>query len=161
MAILHGSVTTRKDSEEDVVYSEDPDVVVPDELRGCGWVPVDLCQTKPGADVVRHGGVGAAKKTAARDLWQRFGEARMNHFLAEAAVTRVNKERQADKIKKWIDTLAMQNPMALDLLGRRIDLVTMGLDPAAGHKFARAALGYPEPAPKEVADEGEGSKSGG
>lgn len=163
MGILKGGSTLRL-TEEDLVYSEDPDVTVPPELAGCGWVPREQCQVRPGADELRTRALTDAEKTAARDRYGRAGEATMNLFTAQRGVIRVGKadvKKAPDKVAGYVAALAQQDPTALDLLARRIDAVTMGRDPADGYALARGLLGYPPFVAQEVRpDEGSEPKSG-
>lgn len=164
MGTLKGGATLRL-TEEDVVYSEDPDVTVPPHLAGCGWVPQGECQDRVGADVLRIRAMTDAEKTRARDLWARSGEASMNAFTVKCIVIRVNRwdvKKHPEKVAAWIAAATQQQPIMTDLLARRGDAITMGTDPAAGYPFARRTLGYPEPEAKEVGpDEGGESKSDG
>ncbi len=160
MSVLQGA-TTVKASEEDVVWSEDPDVVVPAELQGCGWIPADACKDRPGADTLRIRGLTAAERSRSRDVWARQGEASMNHFVARAGTVRWNKEKKAEKVAARVDELAQREAVALDLLAHRILLITRGVDPADGYAFCRQSLGYEEPPKSTPAEGGEEAADAG
>lgn len=164
MSVLRGGPTLR-DTEEDLVFSEDADVEVPAHLAGCGWVPAGECKASAGADVVRVRAATSSEKTASRDRWSRGGEASKNAFLVSRCLLRHNRataKKSPDALGAFVAALEQQNPVALDLLARRIEDLTMGVDPAEGYAFARRVLGYPErdDAGEVGPDEGSGPKSG-
>ena len=76
------------------------------------------------------------------------------------AVKRVGKRKKSSEVAEWVEAMAQQAPVALDLLGRYILALTRGVDPATEYWAARQALGYEAPDPEGVADAG-GPKSAG
>lgn len=163
MGFLTGGATIAT-SKREFAYSEDPDVVVPPELVKCGWIPLESVTARSGADTVRLRALGPKEWTKIRDVAKKEGDATAGHVAAHWCVERAGKHTKSSEIVAWVDRLAVQNEVALDLLGRTIVALTRGTDPASIYAEARTALGYeaPEPSetPAEVADAG-GPKSDG
>lgn len=154
MAILTGSEET-KYSEEELVYTEDPDVN-PGKLARSGWVPRAEVQCKTGADVVVAKTVPAAIRNRYRDIYGRIGRATANHFLAKMGVVSVNGKKGGKK-DKWLDGLAQRNASCLDLLANRINQASMGQSMEAYYQEARELLGEPD---EEEVDDDAATKSG-
>ena len=94
-----------------------------------------------------------------RDVYVREGEAASNLYACTVGTLRVAKRKKTAEVVAWVELLAQQDPVALDLLGRYILSLTRGVDPAVeDYPIARRVLGYETP--EEVADAGGGSKSG-
>lgn len=151
MAILKGEITIIA-SEEDVVYSEDSDVTPQANRLGCGWIPVDEAQVRAGADVVRIKALTPGERGKYRGILGQLGSGEANRFAAHRGTLKVNRKGGA-AVTKWVDALAQQNAMALDLLGDRINQLSMGQPMEALYAKARAYLGV------EVVDEDAASKS--
>lgn len=152
MAVLKGE-TRIVDTEEDVVYSEDPDVT-PDANRiGCGWIPASEAQVRAGADTVRIKALSPGERGKYRGVLVQLGAGEANRFAALRGVLKVNK-KSGTAAAKWVDALAQQNAMALDLLGDRINQLSMGQPMEAIYDKARSYLGVPE-----VVDDDAASKS--
>ncbi len=147
MSILRGAPKT-KQSEIDLVYTEDPDVTAPVHLRGCGWVPVAECTTQAGADVVTVRPLTADERTRHRDIGSspRGGIASRHRYALQAGIVRVGKRRKTTEIAEWQDALAREDWRAHDLLGLAIEQMTAGLDIAGVYPDARRLLGAEEPA---------------
>lgn len=159
MAILEGDVTIIE-SEEDVVYSEDPGVSVPDKLKGCGWVSASEATVMPGkkgGDVVTERALGPAERSKYRNIAQSEGQASAFHFVALTAVIKVGKIRKPSEVRKWVNAVAQRAPMALDLLALRVLARTNGSDPTELYPFCRSKLGY-ETEPTPVEDDAEPGK---
>lgn len=154
MAVLKGEVTIIA-SEEDVVYSEDPDVTPDEKRRGCGWISVSDAQVRGGADVVRIRALTPGERGKFRGIYGTDGRGEGNRFAALRAVLSVNKKKGA-AAQKWVDALAQQNALALDLLGARINQLSMGRPMEIVYADARQLLGYPE---LEEVDDDAASKS--
>lgn len=159
MGILTGGAT-RITSIRELVYSEDPDVTVPPALASCGWVPAEACVVRPGADKVTVRALDPGEATRMRDVHARSGEAASYRFAVSSAVKGVGKRRKQGEIDEWVDALAQQDPVCLDLLGRTIWCITRGIDPATlEYAVARQILGYEAPEAEGVADAGGDPKS--
>lgn len=157
MGVLTGGATLSTSTRE-VVYTSDPDVVVPPELECCGWVPAEQATARAGADIVTIRALTPRERTRMRDVYVRQGEASSYHETCTTAVVSVGKIKLAKDVARWVDRLAQQSPAALDLLARYILALTRGADPSEEYALARSVLGY-EPR-VEVADAGEEPKSG-
>lgn len=150
--------------EEDLVWSEDPKVDVPAHLKGCGWVPLEECTDKPGAEVLRVRRIRPGERTTGRDLWARKGEAAMHVYTARCMVIAVNRNKAPAKIAAHLDHLELSDVIKIDLLAKRGFLRARGVDPSEGYAVCREALGYPplEPVEEEGAEAegGEGAEEG-
>lgn len=153
MGVLTGGATLAT-SERELVFTEDSDVAVPAELVCCGWVAAERATVRVGADVVTARALSPRERTKLRDVFVRQGEAASYHEACVLGVVRVGKRRSAKDVGEWVDLLAQQSPVALDLLGRAILALTRGADPSEEYALARRVLGY-----EGVADAGEESKS--
>lgn len=153
MAILKGEITIIE-SEEDVVYSEDPDVTPAANRLGCGWILASDAQVNKGADVVKIKALTPANRGKYRGVLAQMGSGEANRFAAHRGVLKINGKGGA-AVTKWVDALAQQNAMALDLLGDRINQLAMGQPMEALYAKARSCLGV------EVVDEDAASKSAG
>lgn len=149
MAILKGEITIIA-SEEDVVYSEDPDVTPEAHRRGCGWIPVAEASVGVGADVVRIRALTPGERSKFRGVCQVETPASGNHWAALRGVVRVGKWK-GEKAAEWVNALAQQDWLALDLLANRVNWLSMGRSMESLYVEARATLQYQ--APKEVDDE--------
>ena len=163
MGILTGGAT-RITSIRELVYSEDPDVTVPPALAKCGWVPAEACVVRPGADKVTVRALDPGEATRMRDVHARSGEASSYRFAVSTALKSVGKRRKQAEIDEWVDALAQQESVCLDLLGRAVSSITRGIDPATvEYVVARKVLEYedPEAEAEGVADAGGDPKSVG
>lgn len=157
MGVLTGGATIAT-SKRELAYTEDPDVVAPPEFAKCGWVPAEKVTARATADTVTIRALTARERTRLRDVANREGEATACHQACMLGVERAGKRKKPAEIVEWVDTLAVTNEIALDLLGRIIISVTRGTDPALSeYPAARIALGYEAPAApesEEVTDAG-------
>ncbi len=153
MAILKGE-TTINASEEDVVFSEDPDVTPDAEHAECGWIPVSNAQVRKGADVVRVAALSPGNRGLYRGTIERQGTPEANRFACHRGVMKVN-GKNGKTVSKWVDALAQQDAIALDLLADRINQLSMGAPMEPIYEKARLFLTMykgSEP-PEEVADD--------
>lgn len=152
MAILKGE-TTIIASEEDVVFSEDPDVTPDAEHADCGWIPVAHAQVRKGADVVKIAALGPGNRGLYRGTIERQGTPEANRFACHRGVLKVN-GKNGKAVTAFVDALAQQDAIALDLLADRINQLSMGAAMEPIYEKARLFLRlYRGDAPKEVADE--------
>ena len=161
MGLLSGPLKVDQ-SEVDVVYSEDPDVKVPDELRGCGWIPADRCQVNKGADKIRIRILRPGEERERADLQTEQGL----HFALSRACLAHNGTKKASAIMAFLDALYVSNggisannrpgATAWRLLAYRVLAATNGKSLDDYHAAARAMLGYEL---EEVADDDGASKS--
>lgn len=156
MAILKGEITVIA-SEEDVVYSEDPDVTPEAHRRGCGWIPVADAACAPGADVVRIRALSPGERSKFRGIYQAERRGAANHWACLRAVVKVGK-RKGEKVAEWVNALAQQDATALDLLADRINQLSMGQPMESLYREARSFLGVAE---LEGVDDDAASKSAG
>lgn len=165
MGLLQGHAKVSL-SEKDLAYSEDPDVKVPDDLVGCGWVETDRCQISKGADVVRIRILTPSEERERVDIAQTAPEKAL-HYALSAAVLAHNGDKKKSANAAWLDALYLSNggtsgnnrpgSTAWRLLAYRILTETNGKPLADYHAMCRALLGYEQP--EEVADDG-ATKSG-
>jgi len=162
MGVVTGSIRVET-SEEDLAYSEDPDVVAGERREGCGWCPVtEFERVGDGADVATVRSLNERERTHYRDLYARIGEATANVYVVKTAVrvvtTRVGgkaKRLEAAKATEWVSAVARTNPAALDLLATRIICRTNGRNPDETYPDTRRVLGYPALEEVGSADDGE------
>lgn len=165
MGVVTGSITVAS-SEEDVAYSEDPDVVASELRAGCGWCPVgDFDRVGEGADIATCRTLNERERTHFRDVYARIGPASANVYAVKTSVrcvqTAVKGRRtrlEGAKAVEWVQAVARTNPVALDVLADRIIHRTNGRDPADLYGDCRNVLGYP-PIDKEVSRVDGDSKS--
>lgn len=153
MAIIKGSVTVAE-SQRDLAYSEDDDVVAGPEREGCGWCPVEeFVRVGPKADVLTVRSMNEREYTRHRDHYA-AGEASANVFVAKTTVVAVKTDGKKKKLEgrkalDWVSQLAIVVPTAIDLLARRQIQVSQLRDPHELYPEFRAELGYPsQPQPK-------------
>lgn len=146
MAILDGELT-HKMTELWVVYSEDPKVSVPEELAGCGWVPLDKCVTRPGADKVCIRSLSPSEWARYRDEARKFGDGTAMLYATTTATIKHAGFKKRSEVRDWVHKLstvsgnkALSN--AHDLLGMRIIGLTRALPTDAAYEYARLVLGY-------------------
>lgn len=157
---------TRIESDEELAFSEDPDVVAGAAREGCGWCPVgEFERVGPGAEVITVRTMNDREDSRHRDHYA-FGEASANLVVAKICVVKVRTEGSKKKplegkhAAKWVADLAVQDPTALDLLARRQIHRTRLKDPAELYPENRVAFGHPpEPDIEEVSRDDGGSKS--
>src|SRR5688572_23536024 len=101
MAILQGE-TTIIESEEDVVYSEDPDVTPAANRVGCGWILASEAQVRPGADVVKIKALAPSARGKYRGIYAREGKPEANRFAAHRGVLQIGRKKTA-AVTKWVD----------------------------------------------------------
>jgi len=155
MGLLKGPLK-RSATSITLVYTEDPDVVVPDALRGCGWVEQSLATSVgPDAEVVTIQGLDIDRRVAIRDI---PGSSMRYVSAARAGVTRVRGVDQAkgkslaEANDAWVRALTQDNSIAAELLGCRVLSLSDGLDVEGYYNAARLTIGVP--LPEEVADDG-------
>lgn len=151
MAILKGE-TKIIESEEEVVYSEDADVTPQADRIGCGWIPKGEAQVRPGADVITIRALAPGERGKYRGILGQLGTAEANRFAGHRGVLKVN-GKNGTSVTRWVDALAQQNALASDLLGDRINQISMGQPMEAYYAKCRAYLGG------EVVDDDAASKS--
>lgn len=149
MAVVTGPI---KREPVDVVWCGDPDVKVPDHLKGAGWVDRALVETQDGADVVTIRGMNDDAKTAYDDKGGKPGTA-MRYAVA-AGVRAVN--GKSKDLGEWRTALVLKNETAAWWLERRILVETAGVDVRTYYAAARIFHGLD---PEVTADAG-ASKSG-
>lgn len=161
MGVITGSVTTAE-SQVELAYSEDSDVVAGAEREGCGWCPVhEFERVGPDADVVTVRTLNEREFTRGRDLLA-IGEATRNVFVVKSAVVSVRpggkrKPVSNKKAVEWLTNVAVSVPAAIDLLAQRQIHVSQLKDPHELYPGFRLDLGYPakpsmdEPDEEEVA----------
>lgn len=176
MGLVPQGPTKVDGSEEDLVYTEDPDVEVPAALEGCGWVLESECRAKKGADKVRTR-ILAPSEVRLHQGVVRDGGAWVGYAYAlERAVLSVNGSKKSSVKAAFLDSLMLANgadaegpqgrvgATAYELLALRVLARTNSKPISLYHKTARAKLGvdepHPEPQPEGVAGDGE-TKSGG
>lgn len=160
MGVIKGSVTVAE-SQCDVAYSEDDDVVAGPEREGCGWCPVsEFVRVGPRADVLTVRTMHEREFTRHRDLYA-AGEATSHVFVAKTTVVAVKeggkkKPIEGKKAVEWVGRLAVVVPAALDLLARRQIHASQLKDPHELYPELRVELGYPAtPKKLEPPDDGE------
>lgn len=159
MGVIKGSVTVAE-SQRDLAYSEDDDVVAGPELAGCGWCPVeDFEKVGPKADIITARSMLEREYTRHRDHYA-AGEASANVFVAKVCVVAVKtggkkKPLEGKKAVEWIQQLAVVVPSAVDLLARRQIHVSQLRDPKDLYPELRVELGYPAKPKATVAPDGE------
>lgn len=168
MGVIKGSVTVAE-SQCDLAYSEDDDVVAGAQREGCGWCPVsEFVRVGPNADVLTVRTMNEREYTRHRDHFA-AGEASANVFVAKTVVVAVRtggkkKPLEGRKAVEWVSNLAIVVPTALDLLARRQVHTSRLKDAHELYPEFRVALGYPAtpktPEPPE-ADEQEVSVADG
>ncbi len=153
MAILKGE-TTIIASEEDVVFSEDPDVTPDAEHAECGWIPVANAQVRKGADTVRIAALGPGNRGLYRGTIERQGTPEANRFACHRGVMKVN-GKNGKAVIAWVDALAQQDAIALDLLADRINQLSMGAAMLPIYEKAQLFIRMykQEPPPKGVDDD--------
>lgn len=164
MGLLTGPLKVEL-SELDVVYSEDPDVKVPDDLRGCGWIPADRCQINKGADRLR---IRILRPSEERERADMQSEQGLHYALTRACLAHNGTKKQS-AIVSYLDALYLSNggvsrnnrpgSTAWRLLAYRVLTATNGKSLDDYYRVARAMLGYDVDA-EEVADDDGASKSG-
>lgn len=155
MGVVTGSISIAT-SEEDVAYSEDPDVVAGESRVGCGWCPPDEFEkVGEGADVVTSRTLNDKERTHYRDVYARVGPASANLYACRTSVrcvqTRVvartpnvppkRVRLEGAKAIEWVQAVARTNPVALDLLADRVIHRTNGRDPAELFDDCRRVFG--------------------
>ena len=146
MGLLKGPLK-RAESTIKVVYSEDPDVRVPENRIGCGWFPLsEALGTSPGATVVTIRGMSGDRRTAVRDV---RGEHKQYEAAALACVVACS-DVPDDKSKgrgivEWLDCLALDEPTALALLGLRCLNLSDGVTAESYYAVSRATFGVAVP----------------
>lgn len=147
MGVIKGSVTVAE-SQCDLAYSEDDDVVAGPEREGCGWCPVgEFVRIGPKADVLTVRTMHEREFTRHRDLYA-AGEATSHVFVAKTTVVAVRTEGkkkplEGKKAVEWIAQLAIVVPSALDLLARRQIHASQMKDPHELYPEFRVTLGFP------------------
>lgn len=162
MAILDGELT-HKMTELWVCYSEDPKVEVPAELAGCGWVPVEKCVTRAGADKVCIRSLSPSEWARYRDEVRKFGDGTAMLYATTTGAFRHSGMKKRSEVRDWVHKLSTVSgdkavANAHDLLGLRIIGLTRALPTESAYEYARLVLGYeveqPD-VPAEQGDEGE------
>lgn len=160
MGVIKGSITVAE-SQCDVAYSEDDDVVAGPEREGCGWCPVaEFVRVGPRADILTVRTMHEREFTRHRDLYA-AGEATSHVFVAKTCVVAVKegskkKLLEGKKAAEWVGKLSTVVPSALDLLARRQIHVSQLRDPHELYRETRVQLGYPAtPKRVEPSEEGE------
>ena len=171
MGVLKGDLLI-KATHIDVVYSEDPDVKVPEELTGCGWVDAEKCDVKRGADVVTIRALSPSEWAKYRDTAAAEGRGSALLYVTRTGVLRVNRSKKSSEARAWVDRLSMAvndgnipgAAEAHDLLAMRVIGLTRAVPVENTFKAARVLLGYEEapgdaaPAPEsEFGEEGTGT----
>lgn len=168
MGVLKGSVTVET-SEEQLVFSEDSKVVAGEARAGCGWVPADeVDEVKAGADVITSRTVTHDQRTHYRDIYARRGPASANLYVAKATITkcenvgRTAKPLKGPKLTEWVEAVARQNPVAIDLYVDRVLARASGRDMVELYPAFRALLGAPpfDDTATDEPDEGTGLAPG-
>lgn len=159
MGVIKGSITVAE-SQCDVAYSEDDDVVAGPEREGCGWCPVaEFVRVGPRADILTVRTMHEREFTRHRDFYA-AGEASSHVFVAKTTVVAVReggkkKPMEGKKAAEWVGKLSVVVPSALDLLALRQIHVSQLKDPHELYKEFRVKLGYPATPKVEPPDEGE------
>lgn len=158
MGVITGSITVAE-SQRDLAYSQDDDVVAGPEREGCGWCPVEeFVRVGPKADVLTMRTMTEREYTRHRDHYA-AGEASAHSFVAKTTVVAVRtdgakKKLEGRKAIAWIEKLAVVVPTALDLLARRQIHASQMRDPHDLYPEFRVDLGYPaQPKQPESPDE--------
>lgn len=165
MGILKGGAQI-KTGQVRVVYSEDPDVVVPARLAGCGWVPETAAESvKPGADVVTVQALSPAQLARYRDVHRSHGSGTaMRDTLLMGVAEAVFRDEAGKRVTvrgkgtaAYVDALVQQAVIVAELLSEVVHRLSRGEGVEAGYPFARVVLGAEEPPP----DDPEVSTDGG
>lgn len=134
----------------DVVWWGDPDVKVPDHLKGAGWVDVDDClAVEPGADVVTIRSIEEDGKTRYDDTADKRGAGSSRVFALVAGVVAVKTKGKKINARKWVGALSTRHRGLAEWLVLRILAETAG-HPVADY-YATARLAH------EVYDDTEGA----
>lgn len=158
MGVIKGSVTVAE-SQRDLAYSEDDDVVAGPEREGCGWCPLEeFVRVGPKADILTVRTMHEREYTRHRDHYA-AGEASANVFVAKVTVVAVKpagkkKALEGKKAVEWVSNLAMVVPSAIDLLARRQIQASQLRDPRDLYPEFRVELGYPAKPKKSEPDDG-------
>jgi len=168
MGVVTGSILVET-SEEEVAYSEDPDVVTGEARAGCGWCPVhELERATPqdGADVLTVRNLNDKERTRFRDIHTRIGPASANAYAGKTAVVAAQVRDAATKkvkrltgalLQRYLDVMAQRQPHALDLLADRIIHRTDGhgtVEPWF-YDACRRLLGYEPVGAQPAVEEGD------
>lgn len=148
MAIIEGNLTL-KSSQLWVVYSEDPSVECPPELKGCGWVPAEDCRLKPGATKLFIRSLSPNEWARYRDE-HKLGEGTAMLYATTTGTLRVGESKKKSDATSLVMLLsvATDDPKrkglasAHDLLGLRIIGLTRMVPVEKTYKYARIVLGY-------------------
>lgn len=150
MGVVTGSISIAT-SEEEVAYSEDPDVVAGELRAGCAWCPPEEFErVGEGADIATSRTLNERERTHYRDVYARVGPASANVYACKTSIrcvlTCVKGKRvrlEGAKAVEWVQAVARTNPTAVDLLADRIIHRTNGRDPRELFDDCRRVFGLP------------------
>jgi hypothetical protein len=151
MGIVTGTLTREP---VDVVWWGDPDVKVPDNLKGAGWVNADDCLTvEAGADVVTIRSLEEDGKTRYDDTHDKRGSGSARIFALVSGIVAVKAKGKKTNARKWAGALSTRHRPIAEWLVLRILAETSGHDVADYYATARLA--------HEVYDDTEGAADAG
>lgn len=156
MATLHGSPVIET-SDLTLVWSQDPDVKLPPELDGAGWVESTLAlEVGHGADLVTVRALGDDETARYRDHSRTKGTGTGTLYTLRAAVIGaryINEKKKRVTVSGkgcavYVGLLVQRHGLLAELLSEVVHRITQGLDPAGAYATARASLGIAPP-PKD------------
>lgn len=136
MGLIKGQIKIQ-DSQLELVYTEDPDVE-PGTRKGWGWIPRgDAVRVGPNASVVTIRSPGPTDRDRYRDQLGRRGVGTAQRELVRSIVveaidedrTGVRRKLKGAAALQWVDDLAMQAALALDLLANYGLALSAGQEP--------------------------------